>query len=250
MDFKSTFLSRPFAHRGYHGKNTAENSRAAFQEAISKGFGIELDVQGLADCSPVVFHDECLERLTSVHGKIRHLNTKSLKKVYLKNGESIPTLEEILALVNGKTPILLEIKDQDGTLGRSIGKFVERVASLINDYKGPLAVMSFNPFIVKALENYSPGIPRGLVTDDFFSEGWECLDSEKKESLNEMCFSKETTLDFISHNVTKVKSPQISIAKKKHLPILCWTVRSLAQERGARKIFDNITFENYLPKVL
>ncbi len=250
MTFKATFLSRPFAHRGLHGREITENSRAAFQEAICKGFGIELDVQGLADCSPVVFHDDFLERLTNAQGKVSHLKTKNLEKIYLSNGESIPTLEEILTLVNGKVPILLEIKDQGGMLGKNIGQLAQKIANLIGVYRGPLAVMSFNPFVVKALETYSPKIPRGLVTDDFFSEDWDFLGLEQKESLNKMLFSKTTQLDFISHNVSKTRSPQINLAKKQHLPIFCWTVRSSIQEREARKIFDNITFENYFPNLV
>ena len=249
MALNSIFLSRPFAHRGLHGKEITENSRAAFQAAMCKGFGIELDVQGLADSSPVVFHDDFLERLTNAQGQVSHLKVKNLEKIYLSNGESIPTLEEILNLVNGKVPILLEVKDQDGMLGKNIGQLVQKTANLINAYRGPLAAMSFNPFVVKALENLSPKIPRGLVTDDFFSKEWGFLGLEQKESLNKMLFSKTSQLDFISHNVTKIRSPQINLARKEHLPILCWTVRSSIQEREARKIFDNITFENYFPNL-
>ena len=78
MALNSIFLSRPFAHRGLHGKETTENSRAAFQEAICKGFGIELDVQGLADSSPVVFHDDFLERLTNVPVSYTHLTLPTI----------------------------------------------------------------------------------------------------------------------------------------------------------------------------
>ncbi len=249
MDFSQAFLSRPIAHRGYHGKKHLENSIAAFEAAICKGFGIELDVQGLRNGCPVVFHDYSLDRLTNKTGKVNNLTFNELEHIFLKNGELLPTLEEILNLVNGKVPILLEIKDQQGLLGENIGELVEKSACLINSYKGALAVMSFNPFVVRELEKYSPLIPRGLVTDDFFSKDWNFLNYEKREYLNRMTHSKEVKLDFISHNVEKPESPQINLARNRNLPVICWTVRSKSQEKKARKIFDNITFENYLPEV-
>ena len=248
MDFSETFLSRPIAHRGYHGKKKLENSRGAFKAAILNGFGIELDVQGLINGYPVVFHDYSLDRLTNKKGKLNNLTFNDLEHIFLKNGELIPTLKEVLNLVNGKVPILLEIKDQTGVFGENIGELVKKSAHLINSYKGALAVMSFNPFVIRELEKYSPFIPKGLVTDDFFSKEWNFLDAEKREYLNRMAHSKEIKIDFISHNVEKPESPQISLARNRELPVICWTVRSRSQEQKARKIFDNITFENYLPE--
>ena len=107
-------IAKPFAHRGLHGAGRLENSRAAFEAAIAAGVGIELDVQASADGEAFVIHDYELERLTQGDGSVRTLGAAELKRIRLKGSdETIPTLSEILTLVNGRAALLIEVKSPD-----------------------------------------------------------------------------------------------------------------------------------------
>lgn len=247
MSLSSVFLKQPIAHRGLHGHKIDENSRAAVRQAIFNGFGVELDVQGISDGSPLVFHDAFLDRLTNEKGELKYISHRESTQINLINGEILPELGEMLSLINGKVPILLEVKDQNGILDPPNSNFLEKIVQLINNYQGPLALMSFNPYTVKALQKLAPKIPRGLVTDDFYTPEWDFVNPEKKKILTEMKFLSKLRLNFLSHNFKKIHSPQINIARSEGLPLLCWTVRSKLEEREARETFDNITFEGYLP---
>ncbi len=132
----------PFAHRGLHGPGVPENSRAAFRAAITRGHGIELDVQASREGEAMVFHDEDLGRLTGAGGPVASRLRPELQKVRLReNGELIPTLNEILSLVRGKVPLLIEVKAN----GREVGPLCTSVARSLDWYRGPVGVMSFNP---------------------------------------------------------------------------------------------------------
>ena len=105
------FLTQPLAHRGYHAEGRPENSRAAFLAAVKAGYGIELDVQMSSDAKAMVFHDYDLERLTGVKGPIQQRISTELTDVALLGGsDGIPTLSEVLEIVGGKVPLLIEIK--------------------------------------------------------------------------------------------------------------------------------------------
>ena len=104
-------IARPFAHRGLHGDGRIENSRAAFQAAIDAGHGIELDVQASADGEAMVFHDDRLERLAEAEGPVRGLAAEALTRIRLRGStESIATLAEVLRLIAGGAPLLIELK--------------------------------------------------------------------------------------------------------------------------------------------
>ena len=250
FNLSSVFLDLPFAHRGLHGKGIAENSLESVNEAIINGYGIEVDIQALNDGSPVIFHDEYLNRLTNKRGKVSNLMPTDLATIKLLNGEKLPKLEELLDFVNGRVPILIEIKYQNGIMAMPLSKFLNKTAVSINRYRGPLAIMSFSPMVVEALQTLCPRFPRGLVTDDFFSSEWEFMEEKEKKALCELNFLEKVKLDFISHNVKKPHSSQIFIAKREKLPMLCWTVRSNLEENEARNTFHNITFEDYFPDTM
>jgi len=143
------FLTRrPFAHRGLHdtAQGIYENSRAAFVGAIEQGYGIELDVQMSRDGQAVVFHDDTLDRLTDHTGPVRALTAADLSGVTIGTStDTIEPLADILAQIGGRVPILIEIKDQSLTLTETDGILERAVAQAVADYRGPAAVMSFNP---------------------------------------------------------------------------------------------------------
>ncbi len=240
----------PIAHRGLHDaeKGIVENSLSAALAAVDSGYGIELDVQLSADGEAMVFHDYSLERLTSATGAIRQMNASDLAKTKLNaTQEGIPTLAELLDLVAGRVPVLVEIKDQDGALGPDVGPLEARVAEVTANYNGPLAVMSFNPHSVKAFAQANARIPLGLATCQFAQSDWQLVPSKLRRHLASIPDFDALGCSFVSHDRTDLQNPAVGRLKVRGVPILCWTVRSIDQERLARRIADNVTFEGYLP---
>lgn len=242
------FLRIPIAHRGLHGGGVPENSLASARAAIEAGFGIEIDIQPAADGHPMVFHDYDLTRLVGDELFIADLDLEDIEeKRLLDSDEGIPTLTQMLELVSGQVPLLIEIKDQDGRLGRNIGNLHQSVAARLTDYRGPLAVMSFNPHIVRAIGEVLPDLPVGLVTCGFPAKDWPELDARTRQSLAEISQFDASGASFISHDRCDLDNPRVDALKARGVPILCWTVRSAEQQTAARQIADNITFEGYLP---
>ena len=215
--------------------------------AIAGGYGIEIDLQVAACGEAMVFHDATLRRLTGHIGQVAELDAAALSAIPLAgaaDGETIPTLPDILALVAGQVPLLIEIKDPDATLGPGSGVLEGRVAECLADYAGPVAVMSFNPHSVMALSRLAPGVARGLTTCDFVGATWPLPDYRRAELAGISDF-EATGSSFVSHNRTELDNPALARLKARGVPILCWTVRSPAQERIARRVADNVTFEGY-----
>lgn len=239
----------PLAHRGLHdrGRGIIENSRGAARAAIEAGYGIECDIQHAACGEAMVFHDEALPRLTAAPGLVADYTAEALGRVLL-NGtqESIPTLPVFLALVSGRVPLLIELKDATGVLGPDIGPLERRVAECLANYPGPVAVMSFNPHSVAALAEYAPGVPRGLTSCDFSDGEWALPDYRRAELAN-LSDADRVGAAFVSHDRRDLDNPALARLKAAGMPILAWTIRSVEQEAAARRIADNITFEGYLP---
>ena len=241
------FAQVPIAHRALHDVSDGrpENSRAAIAAAIAAGYGIEIDVQLSADNAAVVFHDYALERLTGKRGAVRLCDRATLERTTLTGGdEGIPTLPEVLSLVAGQVPLLVEIKDQDGGMGPDVGPLEAAVAQDIEGYAGPLAVMSFNPHSVARMRDLCPDVPRGLVTSAYRPADWP-LPQKTCDRLRDIPDYDAVDACFISHEVDDLDRPQVAALKQKGAMICCWTVRSAAQEAVARKVADNITFEGY-----
>lgn len=245
-----SFLCAPIAHRALHDitKGHPENSRAAIKAAIALGFGIEIDIQRSADGEAMVFHDYDLGRLTDETGPVAGRTAAELSAIALRHGdEGIPTLAEVLDLVNGQVPLLIEVKDQDGALGPNIGPLEARIGELLRGYSGPVAVMSFNPHSVAAMAEHAPDVPRGLTTCAFEGGDWPLIPETRRMELRRIPDFERVDACFISHDVnTLTAKPVMDLHAHGH-PILCWTVRSSEIEQTARQVADNITFEGYLP---
>jgi glycerophosphoryl diester phosphodiesterase len=244
----SGFLRRPLAHRGLHDVRDGrpENSRAAVRAAVAAGYGIEIDLQASKDAQAMVFHDYDLARLTNAEGRILDRDACDLSRIPLRGGdETIPTLPEVLSIVEGRVPLLIEIKDQDGAMGPDVGRLEKNVAGALERYEGPVAVMSFNPHSVRCMAALCPEIPRGLVTDAFDAEEWR-LPQDVCDRLRTIPDFDEIGCSFISHDRRDLDRPRVAELKAQGAAILCWTVKSPEQEAQARKIAQNITFEQYL----
>ena len=239
--FKSWLVETPIAHRGLHDKVSPENSLSAFSKAIEKGYAIELDVQLLSDDTVVVFHDESLSRMTGNDGYLKFLNKEDLKVLKLAGSkEHIPTFEEVLKLVDGRTPLLIEIKNQF-----KVGKLEQKVIDMLKNYKGEFAIQSFNPFSLQYFKNHAPNFPRGQLSGYFKGEKLAWI---KKFLLKRMSFNKSTSEpNFISYDASTL--PNRFVRKFKKLPLLAWTVRSKEEYLKVIKYCDNIIFENFIPEI-
>lgn len=242
------FLAKPLSHRGLHDVTDGrpENSRAAVKAAISAGYGIEIDLQLSADNKAMVFHDFYLDRLTRQSGPFLDRDAKSLACISLVGGdEGIPSLYEVLELVAGQVPLLIEIKDQDRHMGLNVGSLEKAAAEALLPYRGQVAVMSFNPNSVALMAKFLPEVPRGIVTSAYRPAEWP-LSQDICDTLREIPDFDRVGASFISHEVNDLDRARVAELKLKGADILCWTVKTAQQETKAREVAHNITFEQYL----
>jgi glycerophosphoryl diester phosphodiesterase len=243
------FLQAPLAHRGLHDRasGVVENSRDAFEAAITAGFGIELDVQLSGDGQAMVFHDYDLARLTGQSGAVQQTSGAALQKMRLTDSANrIETLPAILEQIAGRVPLLIELKDQDGAMGGNIGALETATVDALADYSGPVALMSFNPHSTVMLHKLRPDLPCGIVTSAYDPNVWP-LPKAVCDHLRDIPDFEGSGASFISHEVADLDRPRVAELKAQGASILCWTVRSQEQADEALKIAQNITFEGFRP---
>ena len=233
----------PIAHRWLHTKDIPENSLSAFENALKNNYAIELDVQFTKDKEVVVFHDENLKRITNDTRNIEDVNYDELKNLRLGNtNEIIPTLEEVLELVDSKVAILIEIKDCKDYIELS-----EKTYEILKGYEGNYAIQSFNPFILEWYKNNASEVVRGQLSGTF-TEGSESLNSFEKFALKNMLLNFKSKPNYIGYDLEGIPKSKLESLRKKGVPIIVWTVKNKEDMEKAYKYSDNITFENFLPK--
>ena len=252
MEKKHRFLiKRPFAHRGYHSrcligskKSIPENSLGALRLAIENNLSIEMDIHLTKDLEIIVFHDFFLGRLTTKTGFVFSKDSNYIKQAKLSNNESVPTIEDALNLIDGRVPILLEIKFSKH-LKKNLEVFTRVLEKKLEGYNGDVALMSFSLDIIKYIRkrNLFGRIPLGLTTS---FPTIESLDNKIKNNKieNEIISNR---LHFISQNWKGINNSRIKRLKKLGIAILSWTITSEEIERSLEGLVDNITFEGYEP---
>lgn len=239
--FKTWLVEYPIAHRGLHTDEMPENSLGAFQNAIDNGYPIELDVHLTCDGTVVVFHDDSLARVTNKDGYVKNLTKDTLKDYSLFGTKyTIPTFKEVLDLVAGQVPILIEVKNTG-----KVGELESALLKILKDYTGEYAIQSFNPYVLEWFKKNSPQIARGQLAGYFKGEKLSFI---KKFALKRMLLNKKISCpDFISYDARNV--PNRFVNKYKNLPLLVWCVRSQDEYLKKVKYCDNIIFENFEPKI-
>jgi glycerophosphoryl diester phosphodiesterase len=216
--------------------------------AVDAGYAIEIDVQESADGVAMVFHDDTLERLTQATGPVRALDAAALSLLKVLGTDApIPTLADVLTQVAGRAPLLIEVKDQSGTLAPVAGRLERTVAAALRDYAGPVAVMSFNPHSIAALAEYAPDIPRGLVTCNFDPDDWPGVPLARLTELTAIPDYAATGCCFISHYWQDLGAGVVGALKAQGAQVLCWTIRNADDAQQALHGARNITFEGFLP---
>ena len=227
---------RPIAHRGFHDMNHAiwENTLAAFSRAADAGFAIECDVHIVADGNIVVFHDDTLDRLCGISGDVRDRTSAELGLLTIGGtAERIPTLKQMLKLVDGRVPLVIELK---GRQGEDDG-FAETVLDDLEGYKGHVALMSFDPWVLKDLKVAGSPYPLGLTAE-----------GDQPERFFEHDEAMQLGLDFISYHYGHLPNPFITAQRKLGIPVITWTVRDEAARRHTFEQADQMTFEGFDPR--
>ncbi len=240
-------LKKPIAHRGLHDENIPENSFSAFRAAVAYGLPIETDVRLSQDGKIVVFHDDSLLRMTGANLLVENCTAEDLSVLHLGGKEErIPLFSDFLKEIDGKVPLLIEIKNMPSV---KTDAFIGLIADALKDYQGEYAVQSFQPFYVGAFKKLRPDIPAGVLSTGVSTKadfGGSPIWRIKAHAVKYMSFNKKIKPDFISYRFCDYpnRATEKFTGKK-----LAWTVRSEQDEAYARKYADNIIFEGYLPKI-
>ncbi len=235
---ESWLLKKPIAHRGLHNEEVPENSLAAFARAIEKGYPIELDIRIIDDGTVIVFHDDKLGRMTEHDGYASNLKRGNLSELRLKKSdEAIPTFEQVLELVNGQVPLLIETK-----VTGKIGELESKAIDLLKNYNGEFAVQSFDPYSMEYFKKNEPDIMRGQLSAKMDKSSG--LSFFKRLALSHLHVTGISEPHFISYNFADLPNKYVT---KKGLFTLAWTVRSNADYEKVKDYCDNIIFERFIP---
>lgn len=231
----------PFAHRGLHTGDDIipENSTAAFERAVDYGYAIELDVRLSSDGRVVVFHDKSLYRMTGVNGFIDNLTWAEIKGLKLLGSKySIPLLKYVLKLIDGKVPLLIEVKNTGMP-----GPLEQALVDTLKGYKGKFAVQSFNPLSLKYFKENAPGIIRGQLSGCLKGEN---LAYYKKFLIRYLLLNSLSSPSYVAYEIGCFPKWMANCQRRKGIYLLGWTSKSLDDHERAKEIFDNVIFEGYM----
>ena len=278
---KKVFL-RPIAHRGLHdvAAGRIENTGPAFEAAIARGYGIECDLRPLIDGTPIVFHDETLTRLIdppttgdahvplSLRGEgraegrqvgegtitpqtlVNTLTLADLTHLHYRNSTTpILTFDGLLNLVRGAVPLLVEIKSEWTPPDAA---FLAKIAALATAYRGPIALMSFDPAVIAALVTLAPNVPRGLVSGSYRADSgdhwWrDLLTPAESASLRDLTDFDSLACSFAAYECASLPTPATKRLRSSGIPIFTWTVRTPTDRAHAASHADAPIFEGFEP---
>lgn len=246
---RATFL-RPTAHRGLHdaARGVVENSARAFEAALERGLGIECDLQQAADGTAMVFHDVALDRLVDARGDISDYSPAELAgfRYRLDRQASIMRLADLLDLVGGRVPLLIEVKSE---WEAPDPRFMASIAEDLKTYSGPAAVMSFDPAVMASLKPLLPHVPRGIVSGLYDETWWPGkLSKERAFQLSHMIASRPAEPDFFAYHVKALPTPVTRFLREGlGIPLFTWTVRTDGDLAMAAQWADAPIFEDLDP---
>lgn len=239
----NTWLTDKYvAHRGLFDNITLpENSLPAFENAVKNNFAIEMDVQMTKDGVLVVFHDDEMSRMTSLKGDIREKSYDEIKDACLLGTQhKIPTFEQFLECINGRTQLVIEIKTH-----KNIGTVEQKVLDVLSGYTGEYCIESFNPLIVRWFKVHAPNIVRGQLSYDFKDAPFGRL---KKRMLSNLWLCKWNGSQFIAFDEQSVAENKAVARYRKKIPVICWTVKSQQRLDFLEQYCDNVIFDSFLPE--
>lgn len=223
-----------YAHRGLHRSGVPENSLQGARLAIAAGLGIECDIQRSHDDQPMVFHDWELDRLTDMAGKVADMPADQLQNLnYCDSDEHPATLRQLLDVIDGRVPLLIEIKSRGGYDAELSCRIV---VETLREYDGHYAVMSFDPRVARWFRRHAPAVPVGLVM------------REDEEGFTQRPWQRRLAMwlarpDFLAYHIAALPNPWVADLRTKGLPILTWTVNTPATRQRALAHTDALIAE-------
>ena len=246
QDVLNHYKSCYIAHRGLfdNGRDAPENTIPAFRKAVEAGYGIELDVQLSRDRQVVVVHDYTLERYCGEDRCIKDLSFPELCRYKIMNSaETIPLLVDVLGVIDGKVPLIVEIKTEG-----EYKEICELTANILSTYTGIYCIESFSPYVVGWYKRNCPEIIRGQLADDFLHKKY-FKSSLKNWVLTNMLHNVINKPDFIAYNHRFWNRKCLGLWKKiLACSLAAWTVKSQEDLDKAAKVFDIIIFDSFIPQ--
>lgn len=240
------FLGRYYAHRGLHNDEFPENSMKAFQLALDHDYGIELDVHLSKDEIPIVFHDFDLKRMCNVDENINNLTYEELKALKLANSnEKIPRLVDVLDLINGKVPLIIEIKARARD---DFNLLCDKTSEVLDEYKGTYCIESFNPIVLLWFKRFKPQVIRGQLSTDFIRDKFK-EDSISNLLLTYLLLNFQTKPDFIAYNHIYKNNLSLKICRNLYKTMtFAYTIKTEDELEKSKDDFHLFIFENFHPK--
>ncbi len=230
------------AHKGLHNDKIPENTIAAFNQAIAKGYPIELDVSITKDKQLVVFHDKKLKRMFGINTYLKDTTYKQLAGLKFDNSnERVPLFSTVLAEVDGQVPLLIEIKNEG-----KVGEIEALIYKELKNYKGRYAIQAFNPYSVKWFRTNAPGVLRGQLSGSFIISDYEAeyqgttrLPWHKRFLLSNLLLNFESRPNFIAYEVKYADHNKLAELKKLGVPVLGWTIQDQGTYQKVKSDCDN-----------
>jgi glycerophosphoryl diester phosphodiesterase len=225
-----------------------ENTASAFTAAIAGNYGIETDIQISADGEAMVHHDDALGRLTEGSAPLADMSAADIKAARFKaTSDRILTLGELCDLIDGRVPLVIELKSHFNGDRR----LVQRAAAVLANYGGPAAVMSFDPGMIEAARIVAPKLTRGIVAERHYDHAeWNRLPASAKRSMPWLLHANRTRPQFIAYGVKDLPAVAPLVARWVFgLPLLTWTVRSADNRATAARWADQTIFEGWRPNL-
>lgn len=234
-----------FAHRGLHDNKSEapENSMLSFKRAVESGYGIEFDVQLTKDEKVVVFHDETLLRVCKQEGNVRDYTYEELQKFSLcESEEKIPLLKDVLNVVDGKVPLIVEVK-----IHENVDKVCSKVNEILSTYKGVYVVESFHPFAVGWYKKNRPDVIRGQLSSNIAKDQGKWTPS--------YCMVRHLLMNFIArpdfiaycHKYANATSLNLACKMFGAAPVT-WTIKSQEELNASKRVFNAYIFEGFIPE--
>ena len=233
-----------YAHRGFHDNKSdaPENSLKAMRLAVKHGYGIELDVQLTKDEKVVVFHDNNLKRVCGVDAKVNSMTYEELLKLrLLDSDEKIPLFSEVLDVIGGKVPLIMEVKMVDAKT-----RVCELANKELEGYKGLYCMESFHPFAVQWYKKNRPDVIRGQLSANFKKEG-------QKEGFQEwlvhmLLINVLGRPDFVAYSHKSANNLSRCLTRMYGATAVAWTIKTQEELDRNLKKFDLFIFEGFRPK--
>jgi len=241
----SALMGVYYAHRGLHDNKSdaPENSMAAIRKAVEHGYGIEFDVQLTKDRIPVVFHDESLKRVCGVEGNVRDYTYEELQSFpLLASSERIPLFSDVLKAVDGRVPLIIEIK-----IHENAAEVCARADELIAAYKGPYCIESFDPRAVAWYRKNRPQVIRGQLSCNFNTPTRR--EPFARMLVHHLLTNVTARPDFIAYDHhSKGNFSRVLLRKLFGVLSVAWTLKSQQELDAAKDDFDLFIFEQFIPK--